>query len=257
MFGDTEPTNLDQDTKTGINNLVRANIVRVVWIFDVKRLQDSDLFIDEYTAAYWLDEFELLLEKKIKEFSETSKYIKYLPFTIAGFFDVFGADIIGDAILMLTAIMLVGTYSFVFLGGCSPIHLRISVALAGLMCVAFSFTAGVSAAFYFEQKITDIHSILPFLLVGIGVDDMFVICNAIDQTPDHLSVKDRLRLGMSHAGPSISITSMTNCMAFLFGAFTSLVGLNSLCIYSTLCIMFLYISVLTIFLPVVTWDLRR
>ena len=127
-----------------------------------------------------MDEFELLLEKKIAEFSANSKYIKYLPFTIAGFFEVFGADIIGDAILMMTAIILVGTYSFIFLGGCSPIHLRVSVALVGLMCVALSFTAGVSASFYFEQKITDIHSILPFLLVGIGVDDMFVVCNAID-----------------------------------------------------------------------------
>ena len=46
MFADTEPENLDQDVSTGVNNLVRANIVRTVWIFDVKRLEESDLFVD-------------------------------------------------------------------------------------------------------------------------------------------------------------------------------------------------------------------
>ena len=197
------------------------------------------------------------MQKKIEEFSKNAKYIKFIPFTISGFLAVFVDDILGDAILMLTAIMLVGSYSFFFLGGCSPIHMRFSVAAIGLVCVGLSFTSGCCIAFYFEQKVSNIHAILPFLLIGIGVDDMFVVCNAIDQTPYHLSIKERLRLGVLHAGPSITITSLTNCLAFAFGSFTSLIGLNSLCIYSCLCIFMLYISVLTIFLPVVTWDLRR
>lgn len=86
---------------------------------------------------------------------------------------------------------------------------------------------------------------------------MFVICNAIDQTPDHWPPHKRLEVALSHAGPSITITSFTNALAFYFGSFTSLIGLNSFCIYAGISILMLYTSVLTIFSCVMVWDLRR
>lgn len=86
---------------------------------------------------------------------------------------------------------------------------------------------------------------------------MFVVCNAIDQTPDDWSPAKRFKTAMSHAGPSITITSFTNTLAFYFGSFTSLVGLNSFCIYAGISIFMLYISVLTIFSAIMVWDLRR
>ena len=159
---------------------MRANLNRFVILLDPKRKADPETFTDEYTADAWLDEWELQMQYKIEEFSRSAKYIKFIPFTISGFLAVFVDDILGDAFLMLTAIMLVGSYSFFFLGGCSPIHMRFTVAFMGLVCVGLSFTSGCCIAFYFEQKVSNIHAILPFLLIGIGVDDMFVVCNAID-----------------------------------------------------------------------------
>ena len=101
------------------------------------------------------------------------------------------------------------------------------------------------------------HNILPFMLLGIGVDDMFVIVNTIDQVPDHLKPEKRFILGMTHAGPSITITSLTNALAFFFGGFTSLKALNSFCFFSCVQVMCLYISVLTIFSSAMVWDLKR
>lgn len=48
--------------------------------------------------------------------------------------------------------------------------------------------AGMGLSFYLGQRVTGVHNILPFLLIGIGVDDMFVIVNAVDQTDMRLSV---------------------------------------------------------------------
>jgi predicted RND superfamily exporter protein len=78
------------------------------------------------------------------------------------------------------SIMLVATYCIIFLGGCSPIHFRSGAAGITLLCVGLSYTASAGLAFYLGAHQAGIHNLLPFLLIGIGVDDMFVIANAID-----------------------------------------------------------------------------
>jgi len=88
---------------------------------------------------------------------------------------------------------------------------------------------------------------MPFLLIGIGVDDMFVIVNALDQTDDKKPVKERIMEGFSHAGPSITITSFTNAIAFFFGATTSLIALRSFCVFAGWCIIMLYFTILSVF----------
>ena len=98
---------------------------------------------------------------------------------------------------------------------------------------------------------------MTFLLIGIGVDDMFVCCNAIDQTPFHLDPIERLKLGFAHAGPSITITSFTNCLAFYFGSMQPLPALSDFCVFAGLCVICLYGAVLTIFLCIVAWDVKR
>ena len=95
------------------------------------------------------------------------------------------------------------------------------------------------------------------MIIGIGVDDMFVIVNSIDQTSQHLSANERFRIGMIHAGPSITITSVTDGIAFLLGSFTIIPALNSFCIFAGISVVTLYISMLTIFSPWFLNDMQR
>ena len=62
-------------------------------------------------------------------------------------------------------------------------------------------------------------------MLGIGIDDMFVVCNSLDQIPLYLTARERLEKAMQFAGPSITISSITNAMAFLSGAMSSLPAL--------------------------------
>ena len=57
----------------------------------------------------------------------------------------------------------------------------------------------------------------------------------------------RFKEGFTHAGPSITITSVTNALAFGVGSLSTLPALRSLCIYAAIIIIMLYISFLTIF----------
>ena len=71
-------------------------------------------------------------------------------------------------------------YSIFVLGSCSPIHMRIVTAVIGLSCVGLSIGSGYGLAFLAGYRFSDMHTVLPFLILGLGVDDMFVIVNTID-----------------------------------------------------------------------------
>ena len=52
---------------------------------------------------------------------------------------------------------------------------RSIVAIAGLLSVGLSISAGLGASLLFGLPFTSITQVLPFLLLGVGVDDMFVL----------------------------------------------------------------------------------
>ena len=92
----------------------------------------------------------------------------------------FVAGVGTDAGLLVSAFVLIFLYSFFVLGACSPIHMRVTSAIIGLSCVILSIAAGYGISFYAGYKFSDMHGVLPFLILGLGVDDMFVIVNTID-----------------------------------------------------------------------------
>jgi len=176
---------------------------------------------------------------------------------LQGLFDSFSEDIEFDQNLIIMAILAVGVYTFVALGNCSPIHCRCCVACVGLLCIIFAYTCGFGLMFIMGGQTTGVHTLIPFLLIGIGVDDMFVMCNALDQTKLEDSAFVRIHAALGHAGPAITITSLTNALAFALGALSSLIALKSFCLFASLTIVFLYLLVMTVFLCVLIWDTRR
>ena len=201
--------------------------------------------------------FEKKLQEMAIEFTANSTYTNILCFTINGVRGAFKSDIKNDLFYIQMSIMIVGSYTVIFLGACSPVHCRATTAGLGLACVVMSYLSGSAVMFFLGGEVAGVHNLLPFLLIGIGVDDMFVIANAIDQVPFSNTADERLIEGIKHAGPSITITSFTNVLAFFFGSTTSLIALSSFCAFACSCVMMLYITVLIIFVPFMAWDTRR
>ena len=86
----------------------------------------------------------------------------------------------GDIKYAIISQGLIAVYCMIFLGTCSPIHCKFVVALVGVFCILISCIAGFGVCFIYDWKYSEISNVLPVLMIGIGVDDMFVICNAID-----------------------------------------------------------------------------
>lgn len=62
--------------------------------------------------------------------------------------------------------------------------------------------------------------VVPFLILAIGVDDVFIFLYCYHRTDPRLSVEERIAKMLAEAGPSITITSLTNFLSFAISAFT-------------------------------------
>jgi Niemann-Pick C1 protein len=126
------------------------------------------------------------------DFNSKSKHIELYLYTSKALSDSFISDIKNDLDLISISMGLVVAYCIFFMGSFSPVHFRSVAACVTLLCIILSYCASVGILSYFGQKMSGIHSLLPFLLIGIGVDDMFVLSSCIDNTNPDLSVKDRM-----------------------------------------------------------------
>ena len=66
------------------------------------------------------------------------------------------------------------------LGSCSPLHCRMLTAFVGIGTIALASYAGIGLSSILGYKSHDIHEMILILMLGLGLDDMFVICNALD-----------------------------------------------------------------------------
>jgi Niemann-Pick C1 protein len=106
------------------------------------------------------------------------------------------------------------------------------------------------------------HAIIPFLMLGIGIDDMFVIVQCYNNVikeglHEGLKHEEVIGLTMKHAGVAITVTSVTNILVFAIGASTVLPALQSFCLYCAVGILAVYIYQGTIFTAAFSLDQRR
>ena len=175
------------------------------------------------------------------------------------FGDEFGAAITGDITKLQIAFILILGYATLMLskGGEGCVGSRVFVSGMGVVSIGLAIASSYGLCSYFGLFYSPLMNVLPFLLLGIGVDDMFVLVNAYDNTNPYLSIAERLGNAMSTAGMSITVTSFTDIFAFLIGSTTSLPALRNFCFYAALGIFFDYLYQLTFFAAFLAIDERR
>ena len=70
------------------------------------------------------------------------------------------------------------------------------------------------------------------IIKGIGIDDMFIIYSAFKRTNNKMETKHRISIALGKIGTSISITSLTNFVAFIVGVLTDFKSVQIFCVYA-------------------------
>uniref|UniRef100_A0AC35FHP9 SSD domain-containing protein n=1 Tax=Panagrolaimus sp. PS1159 TaxID=55785 RepID=A0AC35FHP9_9BILA len=119
--------------------------------------------------------------------------------------------------------------------------------IAGVVMTLMAIVSAIGLLLLMNVTFVDMCSVMPFLSLTIGIDDTFLMLAAWHETSRKLSVEERVEAAMRHAGVSISITSLTDALAFLIGAIAPLPAVIYFCYYSCAAICFIFLYSMTIF----------
>jgi len=272
----------DDDVLTTINNYGSREDLEAITGLPVFDDNDQLVSAQAFTLSYFLEGMPVVTngreEDPVNEQWEEDVFLSvaesvpedYQPlsvdyFSTRSFQDEFGNEINSD--LFLTQIAYV--VAFLFLAAnigkikCGT-GSRWTMAFAALVTVGISTAAGFGLSSLFGLFFGPVHSLLPFLLLGIGVDDVFVIVNAFNRerkgtraSEDNDTLAERSSRAMARAGASITVTSATDLVAFAISSSSSLPALASFCAYAAISIFFLWFFSATFFSSTMVLDERR
>lgn len=165
-----------------------------------------------------------------------------------------------DASLLTAGFIIVFIFIIMVLGRFNMVENKLYISLCGILSIglAILFCYGLAMAFGFIYG--PIHALMPFLLLGIGVDDMFVIVEAwknLSADQQKLPIPEKIAMSLKHAGVSITVTSVTDIVAFGIGASSVIPALSAFCVYAALGILGLYLLVATFFISCLTLEEYR
>jgi len=156
---------------------------------------------------------------------------------------------------MVIAIM-VGFTSFAFFRW-DPVNSKCLLGLGGVTTIVLSILTGNGIMFCCGLPFTPMTTILPFVVLGVGLDDTFIIALAFERTDTKKNPVERVRETMEEVGLTISITTITTTLAFVFGLISSIPSIYWLCMYAFATILIDYIYQITFFVALLVLDSRR
>ncbi|CAM9184764.1 unnamed protein product [Chrysoparadoxa australica] len=208
----------------------------------------------------WMAAFQDLMaelnEELLETFGPEGLSVAYL--TTRSFDDELASSVDGEVFLVVLMFVFMGVFLAATLGPAfHPVKGRKLLAGLGILTIVSSMGAAYGLMSGLSIPFTSLAQILPFILVGIGVDDMFIITQAFDRTDPALSTSDRCVTALGRCGMSVTFTSLTDFFGFLLGGFSSFPAVKYFCCYAATAVLFDFFFQVTVFIALLAWDAER
>lgn len=208
---------------------------------------------DPQTGSWELAAYDMLKDRKTSQIAVYSWFLAVQDKESA-------SAVERDVNLLSMGFVLLLIYAIVVLTRRDPfyIHSHSSLAVVSFVIALLAITATFGTGILLGCVYSTVVAVLAFLLLGLGMDDTFVIHAAyMDPDVQGLPAEERAAEALARAGTSITVTSMTDVFAFLAGSYTTIPSIRAFCQFAAIGALFDFILQVTSFMAVLVLSSKR
>ncbi|XP_019086605.1 PREDICTED: Niemann-Pick C1 protein-like isoform X3 [Camelina sativa] len=168
-----------------------------------------------------------------------------------------------DVITIAASYLVMFVYISVTLGDAPQFYTfyissKVLLGLSGVVLVLLSVLGSVGFFSALGVKSTlIIMEVIPFLVLAVGVDNMCILVHAVKRQPRDVSLEERISSALVEVGPSITLASLSEVLAFAVGAFVPMPACRIFSMFAALAIMLDFFLQITAFVALIIFDCKR
>ncbi|XP_059634533.1 uncharacterized protein LOC132276909 [Cornus florida] len=168
-----------------------------------------------------------------------------------------------DAITILISYLVMFAYISLTLGDTPRftsfyISSKVLLGLSGVMLVMLSVLGSVGFFSAIGIKSTlIIMEVIPFLVLAVGVDNMCILVHAVKRQPLELPIEGRVSNALVEVGPSITLASLSEFLAFAVGSFIPMPACRVFSLFAALAVLLDFLLQITAFVALIVFDFMR
>eukprot|EP01050_Picozoa_sp_SAG11_P028040 SAG11_NODE_7344_length_1158_cov_1.066100_2_plen_279_part_01 len=209
----------------------------------------------EEQSRAWEDAFHMITSNGRSYFEHTPQ-LQVLTNSAGAYHKAVNSAILGMIPFFLASAFAMQCYIFMSFGRRDMVKSQVTLGLCGEVTILMSSIAAVGIYSAVGYQVTHISVTVLFLLMGIGLDDMFVLMKAYERE-NGKAAEERLSAAVRVAGSSIMMTTVTNVTAFAVGSTMPFPAVSGFCVLLALGASFTFIFFITFFVACIVLDGER
>lgn len=137
---------------------------------------------------------------------------------------------------------------------------KVILAVGGIIVVLGAVGCSLGFFGYLQVETTMLTiEVIPFLVLAIGVDNIFIFVHAYDRIPNKSkdTIEKNIGRAMGQVGPSILLCTCSEICCFAIGSLSDMPAVNTFAIYAAMALFFDFIFQITAFVAIMCLDQKR
>lgn len=171
-------------------------------------------------------------------------------------------DIVKEMMMNDMVLVILGAGTMVFfimttLGGSGVVKARPWLAFSGIVVVFLGIAAGFGFVALLGIPFYTTNGVLVLLNLGVGIDEIYLIIGTLDRQDVDATPEARMQRTMIKVGHNMTISTVTNLVAFATSILCPVPCISNFCIYGAASLLFVFVMTLVVFTPLVAFDDQR